>query len=442
MTDLYRALPKVDVLLADPRLAALPRTLCVDAAREELDGLRSAIGRGEIDEVPDVAASVAERVGELLSESMRSVINATGVVIHTNLGRAPWPAPAVAAAVRASGYTNVEMDLASGQRGTRGDGVKRLLRLLTGCEDGLVVNNCAAAVLLTLTALAREKEVVVSRGELVEIGGSFRVPDVISEGGAKLVAVGSTNRTHLRDYAYAIGPETAVLLKVHPSNFKVVGFTKAPTREELVQLAEDKGLLAVEDLGSGSLEGRPGEPAVRDVISAGVHVVTFSGDKLLGGPQAGLIVGRRDAIQKLRRHPLYRALRVGKVTLAAVEATLAAHARGDTTPVASMLDADLHHLHARAQRLQTRLSDAGVASKVEEDVGFTGGGALPGKTLPTWTVTLDPPSLDAVAKRLRTGTPAVVPRIAREQLVLDLRTVTDEQVADLAERVASAIRVG
>jgi L-seryl-tRNA(Ser) seleniumtransferase len=283
---------------------------------------------------------------------------------------------------------------------------------------------------------------VESRGELVEIGGSFRVPDVISAGGAELVAVGTTNRTHLRDFRTAIGERTAVLLRVHPSNFRVSGFVSAPTREELAELAHAHGLLAVEDLGSGSLSGRSDEPAVRDVVASGMDVVSFSGDKLLGGPQAGLIVGTAEAIARLRHHPLYRALRVDKVTLAAVEATLGLHAAEMPTPVDAMLGADPRELRERAARLAQELGAAGVPTQIAEDVGYTGGGALPGQALPTWVVEIAHPSLDALGKRLRTGSPAVVARVARDRLILDVRTIRDDQFRTLVDRVASAIAVG
>ncbi|TNE90218.1 MAG: L-seryl-tRNA(Sec) selenium transferase [Deltaproteobacteria bacterium] len=442
MSDLYRALPNLHLLLESPALADLPRELAKTMAHAVLDELRAGIRSGEVTELPDVATTVAARTRSFLAGSKVPVINATGVVVHTNLGRAPWPDAAIDAAQRVARYTNLEMSLESGQRGGRLDGIKAQLRHLTGAEDGIVVNNCAAAVLLALTALARDREVVVSRGELVEIGGSFRVPDVISAGGARLVAVGTTNRTHLRDYEHAIGPSTAVLLKVHPSNFRVSGFTAAPAREAVAGLARAHGLVSVEDLGSGSLDGRPGEPAVRDVVATGIDLVTFSGDKLLGGPQAGLIVGKAAVVARLRKHPLYRALRVDKVTLAAVEATLAVHSAGEQTPVDAMLGADLDLLHTRAMHLHARLAEAGITGIVTEDVGYTGGGALPGQELPTWVVELESDALDALAKRLRTGSPAVVARLARERLVLDVRTVRDDEIDALVARVASAIAVG
>lgn len=442
MSVLYRSLPKIDLLLEDPALSDLPREAVKYVAKSVLDALRDGIRDGSVQALPDVVARVAEDTRALLAGRMVPVINATGVIVHTNLGRAPWSDEAIAAAQGAARYTNLEMDLTSGARGGRLDGVRALLRYLTGAEDGLVVNNCAAALLLALTALAREREVVVSRGELVEIGGSFRVPDVISAGGAKLMAVGTTNRTHLRDYAGAIGPHTAVLLRVHPSNFRVSGFTSTPAREELAALADEHGLVAVEDLGSGSLEGRSDEPAVRTVVASGIGLVTFSGDKLLGGPQAGLIVGKAELVSKLRAHPLYRALRVDKVTLAAVEATLSVHARRGQTPVDAMLGVTPDTLRERATRLEGLLRGAGVAARTAEDVGYTGGGALPGQALPTWVVEVEAPSLDALSARLRTGSPAVVARVARERLVLDVRTIRDAELSVLSERVASAIGVG
>ena len=289
----YRHLPKVDLLLRDPRLAALPHAVALGACRDVLAELRTAIATGKPEVDADVAGRAAARAERLLGGRMRPVINATGVVIHTNLGRAPWPAEAVAAVTEiASGYCNLEIDLDSGRRGGRMDGVSALMRHLTGAEAALVVNNCAAAVLLALTALARDREVVVSRGELVEIGGSFRVPEVIAAGGARLREVGTTNRTRLADYGAAIGPDTAALLRVHPSNFRVVGFVEAPERAELVALGHDRGVVVLEDVGSGSLAGDLGEPSIRGAIADGVDLVMFSGDKLLGGPQAGVIAGR------------------------------------------------------------------------------------------------------------------------------------------------------
>jgi L-seryl-tRNA(Ser) seleniumtransferase len=436
---LLRQLPKVDGLLRHPELAALPRDLVVAVARDVIASTRAGILDDSIRALPPIVDLVVRGVGALSEGRLRPVINATGIVVHTNLGRAPW-APAVRdAAIAAAGYCNVEMDLPTGKRGGRLDGVRALARHLTGAEDAIVVNNCAAAVLLALTALAYDREVICSRGELVEIGGSFRVPDVIASGGARLVDVGTTNRTRIADFAAAVGPDTAVLLSVHPSNFRIIGFTEAPKREELVALAHEKGLVTVEDVGSGSLDGERGEPGVRAAVAAGVDVVLFSGDKLLGGPQAGLCIGKRDAIQRLRDHPMYRALRVDKVILAAVERTLAEHAAGRLPPVPTMLAMTPDELIARASDIAEALAAHGITSTVAADTGYVGGGALPGRGLPTQVVRIPCEQVDAVARALRVGRPAAVGRIADGALVLDARTVRPDQVADLAGAVASAL---
>jgi len=442
VTDLYRNLPAVNAVLADPRVAAMPRGVAVALTRETLDRLRESIRDGELASVPDVAALVAEAGAALLEGSTRPVINATGVVIHTNLGRAPWAPEAVRAAAAAAGYCSLEMDLPTGARGGRLAGVRALLCHLTGAEDALVVNNCAAAVLLALTALARDRDVVVSRGELVEIGGSFRVPDVVASGGATLVGVGTTNRTRIADYAAAIGPRTAVLLRVHPSNFRVVGFTGAVSRRELVDLAAARGLLVVEDIGSGSLQGTHGEPSVREAVAEGVDVATFSGDKLLGGPQAGIVVGRSETVGRLRRHSMYRALRVDKVTLAALEATLALHASDRPTPVERMLGATPEALAARATALEAALRAAGVACERRADSGWSGGGALAGIPLPSEVVVVLDSDEERLAAALRMGTPPVVARVGEGVLKLDVRTLEDEQIPVVARRVADAVNRG
>ncbi len=438
-SPLYRQLPKVDAVLAAPAVAELPPAIARTATRAVLDGLRQGIGDGTLAQIPDVPALVVQQAQILLHGRLRPVINATGVVVHTNLGRAPWADEAIAAAVCAARAVNVQMDLDSGRRGGRLDAVRALMAHLVGAESALVVNNCAAAVLLALTAFARDRDVLVSRGELVEIGGSFRVPEVISAGGARMVEVGTTNRTRAADFEAAITPATSVLLRVHRSNFKVVGFTEEPTRAEMVDLAGRSGLMLLEDLGSGSLLGECGEPGVKDALDAGVPLVMFSGDKLLGGPQAGLIVGRADAIETLRRHPLYRALRVDKVTLAALEATLALHARGERPPTTQMIEATEHQLAARADTLAELLAGRGVACERVVAQGFVGGGSLPGQGLPGHAVTLQVPHPDRVARRLRTGEPAVVARIAEGRLWFDVRTVRDGEVVALADGIATAL---
>jgi L-seryl-tRNA(Ser) seleniumtransferase len=435
--ELYRRLPGVDALLADPLLADIPRSVLVYTARGLLDELRSSIRSGELTELGDVVGMLRRRCLVFTEGRLRGVINATGVVVHTNLGRAPWPAPAVEAAVRATRYCNLEMDLESGKRGGRLSGVSALLGLLTGCEDALVVNNCAASVLLALTSLAYGREVVVSRGELVEIGGSFRVPDVIASGGALLRDVGATNRARISDFADAVGENTAVLLRVHRSNFKIVGFTADVPRSELVALASEKGLMVVEDLGSGSLTGTHGEPSVREAVSEGVDVVLFSGDKLFGGPQAGIAVGKRDVIARMRKHPLYRALRVDKVILAALESTLVEHAAGRTTPVQEMLDTPAERLQERAAELARLLGERAVEAHVQPSIGWFGGGAMPGVELPSVAVTV-PRAGAGVARRLRTGSQPVVARVADDALWLDARTLMDEELVLVADAVAAA----
>ena len=428
----------MDQLLEDSRFADWPRAAVAHCAREELDDLRAQIRDGALDAIPDVASRVLHRVTRLLQGRMRPVINATGVVIHTNLGRAPWHPAAVEAAVQASGACNVEMDLDSGNRGGRLDGVRRLLQYLTGCEEALVVNNGAAALMLAVAALASGREVVTSRGELVEIGGSFRVPDVVRTGGARMREVGTTNRTRLEDLRRGIGPQTAALLRVHPSNFRVSGFVDRPSRAEVVALAREAGLPFIEDLGSGSLDGAWEEPPIRDAVRDGVDVITFSGDKLLGGPQAGLIVGRREALSAMRRHPLYRALRVDKVILAAVERTLALHAGERSVPVLDRLSVSSDVLAERAKSLAALLADCGA--EVAPDEGRCGGGALPEMVLPTWVVRLPCAGLEAASRALRLGDPAVVARRQGGCLIFDVRTLDDSELDAVARAARGAVQ--
>lgn len=441
MSALLRHLPSVSALLLTPELQGLPHEAVVAAARDELETLRREVleeGREALPE--DIPARVAHRARQRVEPRLVPVLNATGVVIHTNLGRAPWAPEAVAhAAAVARGYTNLEMDLESGQRGERLTGVRHLLAHLTGAEDAVVVNNNAAAVLLALTALARGGEVLVSRGELVEIGGSFRVPEVIASGGASLVEVGATNRTRVRDYEAGMGEASRVLLRVHPSNFRIVGFTERPQVRDLVALAERHGVVLVDDIGSGALQGAFDEPSVSESIAAGVHAVCFSGDKLLGGPQAGIVVGRHEVIQRLRKHPMYRALRCDKVILAALEATLALHARGEHPPVPAMLSREASWLQARAEALTAALTAAGLEARVDQDVGYTGGGALPAVPLPTAVAAVSVAHPSAVAQRLRTAPQALVCRVADDTLRLDPRTLPEDADATVASLVAAAV---
>lgn len=438
---LFRQLPAVDRLLSDPRLAPLPRGLTLRVARRILDELRALIAAGAIDELPDIPQRVAEQVEGLRKMRLRRVINATGIVLHTNLGRAPLSAAAARAVSEvAAGYSNVEMELVSGLRGGRLDGVREPLRLLLGAEDAIAVNNNAAAVVLVLAALARGREVIVSRGELVEIGGSFRVPDILATSGAILREVGTTNRTRAADYARAIGPQTALLMRVHPSNFRQIGFVERPETAELAQL----GPPLVEDLGSGALvPGLGEEPRVAEVLAAGAALVCFSGDKLLGGPQAGIIAGRADLVADCRKHPLYRALRMDKLGLAALEATLRLYLEEAPVPVPAMLGARPSG-EAEALRdalVSAGLERAGVQLSVEDDVGYSGGGALPGEALPSRVLVLRAPELEAMAARLRMLEVPVIARLSQDSLRFDPRTLLPGDADTLVAAILSVCSI-
>src|SRR5947209_456539 len=432
MPPSVRDLPSVDRLLQDPRLRGLPRQLALQAARDVLDDARAGLRNGGWQHAPaDLPRLVEERVQQAMRPPLRPVINATGVVIHTNLGRAPLSQAALAAARAAGdGYSNLEYDLDLGQRGSRHALVSDLLRRLTGAEDALVVNNNAAAVLLILSALGQGKEAIISRGQLVEIGGGFRIPDVMRQSGVSLVEVGTTNRTYAADYAAAVSDRTALLLRVHTSNFLQVGFTHAAELSELVEVGNTHGLPVVDDLGSGSLldtsaYGLAREPMVQDSVAAGVGLVTFSGDKLLGGPQAGIIVGRASLVGVLKKHPLTRAVRPDKLTLAALAATLAHYVRGDAeqeVPVWRMLSASTASLEQRAARLAQV-----VQGRVVETQSTVGGGSLPGQTQPSRAVALPGADPDGLAVRLRRGDPPIIGRIDQGRLLLDLRTILPEQ---------------
>jgi L-seryl-tRNA(Ser) seleniumtransferase len=429
-----RDLPSVDRLLGDEVLAAAPHELAAAAARSALERMRVTIQAGG-DPGDPVAAARAE-LDRLRAPSLRRVLNATGVIVHTNLGRAPLARAALERAVEVgSGYSNLELDLDSGSRGSRQDHVAEALRRLTGAEAALVVNNNAAGVLLALAALAEGREVVVSRGELVEIGDGFRIPDVLARSGARMVEVGTTNRTSAADYEGAIGPETAALLRVHPSNYRIVGFTASVSTQELAEIARRAGVPLVDDLGSGSLLDLGDEPTAAASVAAGADLVCFSGDKLLGGPQAGIVVGRAPLVERLRRHPLQRALRADKLTLAALEGTLSLLADPERArreiPVLRMLDEPLDDIRGRAERL------AGlIGGEVEETVARVGGGALPLAELPSAACAVE----EELGAELRRGELPVVGIVRDGRLLLDARTLTDDEIDEVARVVLQARR--
>ena len=429
-----RALPSVNELLQDPRLVALAsehgHELALGVARDAIAAAREKIAAGE--QATDLVADALERAEGAGAPRLRRVLNATGVVVHTNLGRAPLAASALERIQEvAIGYSNLEYDLEEGVRGSRQDHVSPLLSELTGAEAALVVNNNAAAVLLAVAALAEGRDVLVSRGELVEIGDGFRIPDVLARSGARLVEVGTTNRTRVEDYERALGERTAVLLRVHQSNFRLVGFTESPRLADLARLAEERGLVLVDDLGSGVLPHVGDEPTVHESLAAGAHVVTFSGDKLLGGPQAGIVVGRADLVERLRRHPLQRALRADKLTLAALEGTLALYRSGRAgPPVLQMLTEPAESVRSRAERLAEL-----TGGKVEPTVARAGGGSLPTTDLESFACALE----ESLAEPLRRGDPPVIGIVRDGVLLLDCRTLTDEEV-ELAARAVNECR--
>jgi L-seryl-tRNA(Ser) seleniumtransferase len=406
--------------------------LAVDAARSVIDRAREEIQAGA--DPGDLAARLREELADARRPRLQRVLNATGVVVHTNLGRAPLAEEALARVVDAArGYSNLEYDLAEGARGSRQDHVAAILRRLTGSESALVVNNNAGAVLLALAALAEGREVVVSRGELIEIGDGFRIPDVLARSGAHLVEVGTTNRTRAADYERAIGPETAVLLRVHQSNFRVVGFEERPRLEEVAAVARRHGLPLVDDLGSGHVSASnrlllgQEEPTARESLAGGADLVCFSGDKLLGGPQAGIVLGNAELVERLRRHPLQRALRIDKLSLAALEGTLLLHLEApERIPVLRTLGQHAAAVRARAERLA-----AATGGEVEETVGRVGGGALPLAELPSFACSLE----DSLAEPLRKGEPPLVGVVRDGRLLLDCLTLTDEE----AEEAAAAV---
>jgi L-seryl-tRNA(Ser) seleniumtransferase len=427
-----RDLPSVDELARDERLAGETPALAVEAARAALARAREEITAGH--DPGDLVERALSELAAARAPALRRTLNATGVIVHTNLGRAPLPEAALERALEIGrGYSNLEYDLQAGGRGSRQDHVARILRRLTGAEGALVVNNNAAAVLLALAALAEGREVLVSRGELIEIGDGFRIPDVLARSGARLREVGTTNRTRATDYERAVGPETAVLLRVHQSNFRVIGFTEQPSVAELAAVAARHGLPLVDDLGSGVLVHLEGEPSARESLSAGSDLVCFSGDKLLGGPQAGIVVGRAELVERLRRHPLQRALRADKLTLAALEGTLALYLEPERAlrevPVLRMLNEPLEAVRARAERLA-----AAIGGEVEETVARVGGGALPLAELPSCACAVE----ESLAEPLRSGEPPVVGIVRDGRLLLDCRTLSDAEADDVAAAVRAA----
>ena len=468
---ILRRIPSVDEVLTGASTQRLlerqPRWAVLEAVREVLAACRQRALAGDASpeatqallDPQAIQASVEAATARKAGPSLRPVINATGVVLHTNLGRAPLAPSALAAiAAAARGYSNLEFDLDSGARGSRQAHVEHLLCALTGAEAALVVNNNAAAVFLAVNTLANGREVVISRGELVEIGDSFRIPDVMTSAGGRLREVGTTNRTHLADYEQAVGPETGMILKVHRSNFQLLGFTADVETASLVALARQRSLPVMEDLGSGALVdlsafGLRREPLAADAIRAGMDVVTFSGDKLLGGPQAGILVGRRELLARLRRNPLARTVRIDKLCLAALEATLRLAREADLAcqeiPVLRMLSLPAAAVGARAEALAEALRAVapGVRCAVEAGTSEVGGGALPLQALPTRVLTLGPgrEGAGALEARLRTGEPPVLVRVQGERVLLDLRTVApDEDAALLAALTAvlTAAQIG
>jgi len=462
-----RALPAVDELFRHPQsqahLRIYSKALVVASIRRVLERKRQAILRSASEQEAGAVemarehllAAVGEELAAATRPSLRPVINATGVVLHTNLGRAPLWAEALRNIVDiASRYSNLELDLITGERGSRYEHVEEVLRQISGAESALVVNNNAGAVLLALNSLAEGKEVIVSRGQLVEIGGSFRIPDVMRKSGARLVEVGTTNRTHLKDYEQAINGETALLLKVHTSNFRVLGFTAEVSLKELVALGQAKGLPVMEDLGSGCFidlaeYGIEREPTVQEAIEAGVDVVTFSGDKLLGGPQAGIILGKKEYLDILKKNPLNRSLRIDKLTLAGMESTIRAYLNKaeaiKNLPVLRMLTCPLEELERRSKRLQRKLAkelSSVCQVKLKEETSQVGGGALPLQILPTRVIALRPLEISAadLEKKLRHTDPPVIARVKEEEVLLDLRTVAETEEKLLLEGVRQALQ--
>ena len=457
--EMLRGIPKVDELMQQETILALredlPTAAVRTAVREELEALRQAILAGEVQMLPDtetLCAAVCRRAREDALPSLRPVINGTGVVLHTNLGRACLSQRATDAVTAvARGYSTLEYDLTKGQRGSRHDHIETLVCQVTGAEAAMVVNNNAAAVLLILSALGKGGEVITSRGELVEIGGSFRIPDIMVQCGCTLREVGATNKAHLRDYENAIGPDTRALLKVHTSNFKIMGFSQSVPLDELVALGRERGLPVIEDLGSGSLVdleqfGIHDEPTVQQSVKAGVDIISFSGDKLLGGPQAGIILGKAEYIRLLKRHPLARAMRVDKMTIAALRETLYAYTDEEMArreiPVLAMLGAKPHQLREKAGVLCAMLEEQGVSAQVVSTQDQVGGGSVPTQLLDAWAVAIDPGRLtvDQLEEKLRLRPLPIIGRITHEQYILDVRTLMERDFPHIARTAGEVVK--
>jgi len=459
---LLRQLPSVDEVLKDQNLTKLfesfGREVVVDAIRKSIDLERKRILNLDDTELLNYRMDVNEIIKEVYHQiensfklNLNRVINGTGVILHTNLGRAVLPKAAIDAINVVGGYfSNLEIDLETGERGSRYSHVEKLLCELTCAESAMVVNNNAAAVLLVLSALAQGKEVIVSRGQLVEIGGSFRIPDVMKQSGAILVEVGTTNKTHIWDYENAITQNTAILLKVHTSNYKILGFTKEVTKEEMVELAQKYGLVSMEDLGSGILLdlrrfGLEYEPTVQESVEAGFDIITFSGDKLLGGPQAGIILGKKHLINKIKKHPLNRAVRIDKLTLAALEATLRIYKNGNALkeiPIFRMMLASLEEMEDKALKLYEKIKNIKKAKiMVIDEFSQVGGGALPQTFIPTKAISVEPimMSVDDLVQRLRKYETPILSRINKDRLIIDMRTLMDEDIDIIAKALSKIL---
>lgn len=462
MQNPLRNIPSVNELLESPQLANLVDKVSHNVVVKEVRGFlekvreeaQSTASEMNVPTPTELAERIADWIVKREESALRPVINATGILLHTGLGRAPLAKEAVQAMGEVAEYASVELDLTTGERSQRVAAVERLLKELTGAEAAAVVNNNAAATLLTLAAIGRDQQVIVSRGQLIEIGGSYRLPDVMSASGTKLREVGTTNKTRIGDYESAISEETAAMMRVHTSNFKVVGFTEEPTLAELVALGRKRNLPVIDDIGSGALidfgkYGIKDEPIASESIKAGADIVLFSGDKLVGGPQCGIIVGKKSLVQKISKHPMMRAMRVDKIILAALAATLRLYrdvaTAEESLPLLARLSAPIENLKNRAERLAPQLAAATVVDQAEaiKDKTFLGGGSVPTQEIPTWCVALKPHGInvDELSKRLRIGTPAVVGRIQQDRLLIDLRSVLPHQdslITDAVTKIEAA----